>query len=168
MTRHQCIIVLCALVALVIGWIALSDPRGKPEHNAPVDGPQIRSDVVSPPPAEEPVTPPVERAADLSRTLQSDLEPVADTQPPLEILVVDATTGTPIADADIVFDTGSAQARVEAMPVEERGAMRYDSELVARTFGGATRTDAFGVARVGRGLLGTTIHARSGDRYGRR
>ena len=99
-----------------------------------------------------------------SRTEATASTPMVDA-PPLDILVVDAATGTPQGDVEVVFDDGSARARVDAMPEDERGRLAYDAELRARTFGGATRTGADGVARVHRGPRGTTVHARSGDLY---
>ena len=168
MTRRSWLLALLGVAVLALSWVALRDRRGVPDGvsegsiDARVDGPTAN--------AAADASTPSRTLARLDVSAQTahaaPPRPPAYAQPPVDILVVDAETDAPVEGAEVAFDDGSADARVAAMPVGERGRLAYDGELVARTFGGTTRTGADGVARVGLRTNGGTVHARADGRYG--
>ncbi len=167
--------VVVALVALlaagVLAWCALREDRVAPVDRSNVEDAATQTATSS--------TGDATASLDTSQSASSpsssparivDTAPGAPELPAhahlVDILVVDAATGAPVADAEVVFDGALTSERIAALPHDERNRYLQDREAAARTFGATTRTDAEGVAHVYVAARHAVVHARHGARYG--
>ncbi|MFO1030097.1 MAG: hypothetical protein U1F60_03370 [Planctomycetota bacterium] len=83
-----------------------------------------------------------------------------------DILVVDAATQQPVADAEAYWSDADTYAKVQQLPKAEQLALQGDGEGAARRFGPRARSDGSGRLRVAMAGQGGWLYARAGDRYG--
>lgn len=141
------------LVVIAVGaWLWLRNQDGDPAPAAPLLAEQ--------PVAKEQTAPAVETAKDAipapadavvvrtNAASESTQPPIPEDAKWLEVLVVDAVTQQPIANAEVTWTTSASNAQVQDLPEKERQPLYSDRELVARRFGWTTHSNASGIARV--------------------
>lgn len=94
--------------------------------------------------------------------------PVAAELHRFDILVVDASTQQPVADAEAYWSDQDTDAKVQQLPKAEQLALQGDPEGTAMRFGRRARSDRSGHLRLGMAGEGEMIYARAGDRFGSR
>jgi len=142
-----------------------------------------RAEVAVPPPAEQatvdsaaaPAAPALPALPATTATGDSPHRAAAEAAPPIDtavatatfdVVVVDADTKQPVAEAEAVWSDAQALDKVRKLPVEQAAAFWSDAELLAREFGGRARSDRAGRLRVTAHPQGCQVFARAGDRYG--
>ncbi|MBL8738373.1 MAG: hypothetical protein JNL12_18225 [Planctomycetes bacterium] len=83
-----------------------------------------------------------------------------------DILVVDAATQQPVADAEVVYSDATSRASMRALPIAEARLLLDDGELLARRFGRTARSDSSGRLQLWMERHGGLVCARVGSRYG--
>jgi len=83
-----------------------------------------------------------------------------------DILVVDAVTQQPVADAEACWSDAATRERVKQLPKEQAREFWDSQERMAQQFGRRARSDRDGRLRVVADKQGCQVFARAGDRYG--
>lgn len=158
-------------VVLALGaWLLLRNNDGDPAPVAPppVEKSAAKSEVAPAVEVTKDVVPAPAEAAVVRTSVASESTqpPIPDDAKWLEVLVVDAATQQPIADAEVRWTSTSVNKQILALPEKERPALYRDQELTAHRFGWLTRSNASGIARIAADTNGCTVFGYSEGRYG--
>jgi hypothetical protein len=85
---------------------------------------------------------------------------------PFDVLVVDAATQQPVADAEACWSDAATREQVKKLPKEQAREFWDGAERMAQQFGRRARSDREGRLRVVGDKDGCHVFARAGDRYG--
>jgi hypothetical protein len=108
-------------------------------------------------------TPEPERSAAVDATAPP---PKAAATATFDILVVDAATQQPVADAEACWSDAATREQVKQLPKEQAREFWDSAERMAQQFGRQARSDRDGRLRVVGDKDGCHVFARAGDRYG--
>lgn len=152
---------LVALVLLLSLWWL---QRGDVVAPLPVEPTTVASGSTSPTvsPANT-STPEPERSAAVDATAPP---PKAAATATFDILVVDAATQQPVADAEACWSDAATREQVKQLPKEQAREFWDSAERMAQQFGRRARSDREGRLRVAITDSGCQLFARAGDRYG--
>ncbi|MFN7590874.1 MAG: hypothetical protein ACK501_06115 [Planctomycetota bacterium] len=153
-----------SLVALVLLLSLWWWQRGDYAVPLPVETPPVANDAA--PTAAVPANtgaPEPERSAAVDATAPT---PKAAATATFDLLVVDAATQQPVADAEAFWSDATTRERVKQLPKEQARELWDSQELMAQQFGRRARSDRDGRLRVVADKQGCQVFARAGDRYG--
>jgi len=108
-------------------------------------------------------TPAPERSAAVDASAPT---PKAEALATFSVLVVDAATQQPVADADVCWSDAAAREQVSKLSKDEARELWDNQEQMAQQFGRRARSDREGRLRVAITESGCQLFARAGDRYG--
>ncbi|MBL8738374.1 MAG: Ig-like domain-containing protein [Planctomycetes bacterium] len=148
----------------LVGLAAVAWYWWRGEQSAPPPPPIVDRSAPDPAGRAVPATVHVEEARTAAGTPAD--APVAAELHRFDILVVDAATQQPVADAEAYWSDRDTHARVQLLPKAEQVALQGDPEGTAQRFGSRARSDRSGHLRLGMAGQGGWIYARAGDRFG--
>ena len=153
-----------SLVALVLLLSLWWWSRGDDAVPLPAEPPSIVNKV-----APTAAVPANTRAPEPERSAAVDAAaptPKAAATATFDILVVDAATQQPVADAEAFWSDATTRERVKQLPKEQARELWESQERMAQQFGRRARSDRDGRLRVVADKQGCQVFARAGDRYG--
>jgi hypothetical protein len=163
------------VVLAIVAWLLLSLllgngdtgplPKANPTANSPADNTAgatsaVLSEHASAPPGDG-------NAVRTGVSIPPTLPPIPDDATWLEVLIVDAASQQPIADAEVQWADNSVAKQVRALPAAEQARLLAEPEFIIRRFGRTTRSNELGIARVADCGLGAIIFAYSEGLFAR-
>lgn len=160
--RYLVLGVLVVALLLVLWWWQRDDAVAPPTSTPREAEPRAAAPATSA--AAATATPELARSAAVEAAGNPAEEPAELHR--FDILVVDAATQQPVADAEAYWSDADTHAKVQQLPEAEQLALQGDGERAARRFGNRARSDGSGHLRLAMPGQGGWLYARGGDRYG--